>query len=160
MMAKMGLTPIYQRPRTSDPHPQHRVYPYLLRKLAIERPNHVWCIDVTYIPMRRGFLYLVAIMDWASRKVLAWRLSNTLDAGFCAAALEEALARYGRPEIVNTDQGSGVLAELRRRPDLVVSHAQLLRAVWSPRGRIGSIISASRCAACGRSWKRMQAGPA
>jgi len=160
LMAKMGLTPIYQRPRTSDPHPQHRVYPYLLRKLAIERPNHVWCIDVTYIPMRRGFLYLVAIMDWASRKVLAWRLSNTLDAGFCAAALEEALARYGRPEIVNTDQGSGVLAELRRRPDLVVSHAQLLRAVWSPRGRIGSIISASRCAACGRSWKRMQAGPA
>jgi len=107
LMTKMGLTPIYQRPRTSDPHPQHRVYPYLLRKLAIERPNHVWCADVTYIPMRRGFLYLVAIMDWASRKVLAWRLSNTLDAGFCAAALKEALARYGRPEIFNTDQGSG-----------------------------------------------------
>ena len=80
LMAKMGLSPIYQRPRTSDPHPQHRVYPYLLRKLAIERPNHVWCADVTYIPMRRGFLYLVAIMDWTSRKVLAWRLSNTMDA--------------------------------------------------------------------------------
>ncbi|WP_066762217.1 IS3 family transposase, partial [Croceicoccus pelagius] len=106
LMAKMGLTPIYQRPRTSDPHPQHRVYPYLLRKLAIERPNHVWCADVTYIPMRRGFLYLVAIMDWATRKVLAWRLSNTMDAGFCVAALEEALARYGKPEIFNTDQGS------------------------------------------------------
>ncbi|MDF2640561.1 MAG: integrase [Novosphingobium lindaniclasticum] len=106
LMAKMGLTPIYQRPRTSDPHPQHRVYPYLLRKLAIERPNHVWCADVTYIPMRSGFLYLVAIMDWATRKVLAWRLSNTMDAGFCVAALEEALARFGKPEIFNTDQGS------------------------------------------------------
>jgi putative transposase len=106
LMAKMGLTPIYQRPRTSDPHPQHRVYPYLLRKLAIDRPNHVWCADVTYIPMRRGFLYLVAIMDWATRKVLAWRLSNTMDAGFCVAALEEALARFGKPEIFNTDQGS------------------------------------------------------
>ena len=78
----------------------------LLRKLAIERPNHVWCADVTYIPMRRGFLYLVAIMDWATRKVLAWRLSNTMDAGFCVAALEEALTRFGKPEIFNTDQGS------------------------------------------------------
>ncbi len=106
LIAKMGLTPIYQRPRTSDPHPQHRVYPYLLRKLTIERPNHVWCADVTYIPMRRGFLYLVAIMDWATRKVLAWRLSNTMDAGFYVAALEEALARFGKPEIINTDQGS------------------------------------------------------
>ena len=106
LMAKMGLTPIYQRPRTSDPHPQHRVYPYLLRKLTVERPNHVWCADVTYIPMRRGFLYLVAIMDWATRKVLAWRLSNTMDGGFCVVALEEALARFGKPEIFNTDQGS------------------------------------------------------
>ena len=104
LMAKMGLSSIYQRPRTSDLHPQHRIYPYLLRKLAIERPNHVWCADVTYIPMRRGFLYLVAVMDWATRKVLAWRLSNTMDASFCVAALEEALARFGRPEIFNTDQ--------------------------------------------------------
>jgi putative transposase len=103
-MAKTGLAPIYQRPRTSDPHP--RVYPYFLRKLAIDRPNHVWCDDVAYIPMRKGFLYLVAVMDWASRKVLAWRLSNTMDTGFCVAALEEALARFGRPEIFNTDQGS------------------------------------------------------
>jgi len=106
LMARMGLSPIYQRPRTSDPHPQHRVYPYLLRKLAIERPNQVWCADVTYIPMRQGFLYLVAVMDWATRKVLAWRLSNTMDAGFCVGALEDALARFGRPEIFNTDQGS------------------------------------------------------
>jgi putative transposase len=106
LMGKMGLSPIYQRPRTSDPHPQHRIYPYLLRKLVIERPNHVWCADITYIPMRRGFLYLVAIMDWATRKVLAWRLSNTMDAAFCVAALEEALTRFGKPEIFNTDQGS------------------------------------------------------
>ena len=106
LMSRMGLSPIYQRPRTSDPNPQHRVYPYLLRKLVIDRPNQVWCADITYIPMRRGFLYLVAIMDWATRKVLAWRLSNTMDAGFCVAALEEALSRFGKPEIFNTDQGS------------------------------------------------------
>ena len=105
-MRKIGLSPIYQAPKTSEPHPQHKIYPYLLRHLTIERPNQVWCADVTYIPMRRGFLYLVAIMDWASRKVLAWRLSNTMDADFCVAALEEAIARYGRPDIFNTDQGS------------------------------------------------------
>jgi len=106
LMRKIGLAPIYQAPKTSAPHPQHKIYPYLLRHLAIERPNQVWCADVTYIPMRRGFLYLVAIMDWASRKVLAWRLSNTMEADFCVAALEEAIARYGRPDIFNTDQGS------------------------------------------------------
>ena len=106
LMTKMGLSPIYQRPRTSDPHPQHRIYPYLLRPLVVERPNQVWCADITYIPMRRGFLYLVAIMDWATRKMLAWRLSNTMDVGFCVMALEEALARFGAPDIFNTDQGS------------------------------------------------------
>jgi len=106
LMAKMGLAAIYQRPRTSDPHPEHRIYPYLLRDLAITRPNQVWCADVTYLPMRRGFLYLVAIMDWATRKVLAWRISNTMDAGFCVEALRDAMARHGKPEIFNTDQGS------------------------------------------------------
>ncbi len=106
LMTKMGLAPIYQRPKTSEPHPQHRIWPYLLRHLTIDRPNQVWCADVTYIPMRRGFLYLVAVMDWFSRKVLAWRLSNTMDADFCVAALAEAMARFGRPEIFNTDQGS------------------------------------------------------
>jgi putative transposase len=106
LMRKMGLEAIYQRPRTSRPHPEHQVYPYLLRGVDITEPNHVWCADVTYIPMRRGFLYLVAIMDWASRKVLSWRLSNTLEAGFCVDALKEALAMYGRPGIFNTDQGS------------------------------------------------------
>ena len=106
LMARMGLAAIYQRPRTSDPHPAHAVYKYLLRNLMIDRPNQVWCADITYIPMRRGFLYLVAIMDWASRKVLAWRLSNTMEADFCIEALREALARFGAPEIFNTDQGS------------------------------------------------------
>ena len=105
-MRLMGLQAIYRAPRTSAPHPEHRVYPYLLRGLAIERANHVWCADITYIPVQRGFLYLVAIMDWASRYVLAWRLSNTLDASFCTDALDEALARHGAPEIFNTDQGS------------------------------------------------------
>jgi putative transposase len=106
LMAKMGLVPIYQRPRTTVPHPDHQVYPYLLREMVIDRPNQVWCADITYIPMRRGFLYLVAVMDWSTRKVLSWRVSNTMDADFCIEALEEALARFGRPEIFNTDQGS------------------------------------------------------
>jgi putative transposase len=106
LMAKMGLEPIYQRPRTTVPHPEHRIYPYLLRELVIDRPNQVWCADITYIPMRRGFLYLVAVMDWATRKVLSWRVSNTMDADFCIEALEEALERFGKPEIFNTDQGS------------------------------------------------------
>jgi putative transposase len=106
LMGLMGLAAIYQAPRTSAPHPAHRIYPYLLKELVIERPNQVWCADITYIPVQRGFLYLVAIMDWATRHVLAWRLSNTMDARFCVEALEEALARYGKPEIFNTDQGS------------------------------------------------------
>lgn len=106
LMRLMGLEAIYRAPRTSTPHPGHRVYPYLLRNVAVSRPDQVWCADISYIPVRRGFLYLVAIMDWASRHVLAWRLSNTMDAGFCVDALDEALARFGRPGIFNTDQGS------------------------------------------------------
>lgn len=106
LMRLMGLAAIYQAPRTSAPHPGHRVYPYLLKGLAIEWPDHVWCADITYIPVRRGFLYLVAIMDWATRHVLAWRLSNTMDARFCVEALNDALTKHGRPEIFNTDQGS------------------------------------------------------
>ena len=106
LMRLMGLQAIYQAPRTSAPHPQHRIYPYLLRNMAINRPNQVWCADITYIPVQRGFLYLVAIMDWATRHVLAWRLSNTMDASFCIEALNEALSKHGKPEIFNTDQGS------------------------------------------------------
>jgi len=106
LMRLMGIEAIYQAPRTSDPHPAHKIYPYALKGLSITRPNDVWCTDITYIPMGRGFLYLVAVMDWASRKVLSWRLSNTMDTGFCIEALEEALEIYGAPEIFNTDQGS------------------------------------------------------
>src|ERR671932_1110150 len=106
LMAKMGLAPIYQRPRTAVPNPEHRVFPCRLRDLAIERPNQVWCADITYLPMRRGFLYLVAVMDWATRKVLAWRVSNTMEVEFCLEVLEEAMARFGRPEIFNTDSKS------------------------------------------------------
>jgi len=106
LMRLMGLEAIYQAPRTSNPHPAHKIYPYLLGNLAIVHSDHVWCADITYIPVRRGFLYLVAIMDWATRHVLAWRLSNTMDTGFCIAALREAMARHGKPEIFNTDQGS------------------------------------------------------
>ncbi len=106
LMRIMGLRAIYQEPRTSAPHPEHKTYPYLLRSLAVTRPNQVWCTDITYIPIKRGFLYLVAIMDWYSRRVLSWRLSNSMDVSFCLEALEEAFARYGQPEIFNTDQGS------------------------------------------------------
>jgi putative transposase len=106
LMAKMGLAAIYQRPKTTVPHPEHKVWPYLLRDMAIDRPDQVWCADITYIPMRRGFLYLVAIMDWWSRRVLAWRLSNTMDTDFCIEALEEAMTKFGKPTIFNTDQGS------------------------------------------------------
>jgi putative transposase len=110
LMQLMGLAAIYQRPRTSQPAPEHRIYPYLLRGLVIERINQVWAADICYIPMARGFLYLVAVMDWVSRYVLAWRLSNLLDTSFCIAALEEALSK-GRPEIFNTDQGSQFTGE-------------------------------------------------
>ena len=106
LMRLAGLAAIYQRPNTSKPAPAHKIYPYLLGGISIERVNQVWCADVTYIPMAKGFLYLVVIMDWVSRAVLAWRLSNTLGAEFCVEALEEALSRHGRPEIFNTDQGS------------------------------------------------------
>jgi putative transposase len=106
LMRKMGIEAIYRRANMSRRHPAHPVFPYLLRELAIDRPNQVWAADVTYIPMERGFVYLVAVIDWFSRKVLSWRVSNSLTADFCVDALEEAIARYGRPEIFNTDQGS------------------------------------------------------
>lgn len=106
LMRLMGIEAVYPKPRTSRPHPDHKVYPYLLRGLTINRPNQVWATDITYIPMAKGFMFLVAIMDWHSRKVLSWRISNTLETAFCIEALEEALSRYGKPEIFNTDQGS------------------------------------------------------
>ena len=104
LMRLMGLMPIYQKPNTSRPAKGHKTYPYLLRGLRVVRPNQVWCSDITYLPMRRGFLYLVAIMDWHTRKVLAWRISNTLEADFCVEALNEAIHKFGPPEIMNTDR--------------------------------------------------------
>jgi len=106
LMRLMGIEALGPKPNTSKPAPGHKIYPYLLRGLTIERPNHVWAADITYIPIGEGFLYLVAIIDWASRAVLSWRLSNTMDTSFCVDALEDALGRFGRPEIFNTDQGS------------------------------------------------------
>ncbi len=106
LMRVMGIEALVPRPGTSKPAPGHKIHPYLLRGVAITEPNHVWASDITYIPMAHGFLYLVAVIDWASRAVLAWRLSNTMDTSFCIAALDEALARYGKPKIFNTDQGS------------------------------------------------------
>jgi len=106
LMRKMGIAALGPKPRTSRPEPGHKIYPYLLRNLTIDRPNQVWAADITYIPIGRGNLYLVAIMDWASRAVLAFRLSNTMDVSFCVSALEEAIARFGKPDIFNTDQGS------------------------------------------------------
>ena len=106
LMKKMGIEALYKKPNTSRRHPAHPVYPYLLRDLEINRPNHVFAADITYIPMKRGFVYLFAVLDWASRRVLSWRLSNTLTTDFCIEAVQEAIHRYGKPEIFNTDQGS------------------------------------------------------
>ena len=119
LMRRMGIEALYRRPRTTKPEPGHQIHPYLLRGVEITRANQVWAMDVTYIPMARGFVYLVAVVDWFSRKILAWRLSITMDSAFCIEAVEEALAKHGKPEIFNTDQGSqftgaaftGVLAD-------------------------------------------------
>jgi putative transposase len=106
MMKRMGIEALYRRPNTSKPAPGHKIYPYLLHSTAVERPNQVWAMDITYIPMARGFVYLAAVVDWFSRRVLAWRLSITMEVEFCLEAVEEALAKHGKPEIFNTDQGS------------------------------------------------------
>jgi putative transposase len=111
LMRRMGIEAIYRRPNTSKPAPGHRIYPYLLRGLTITRPNQVWAMDITYIPMARGFVYLAAVVDWFSRRVLAWKLSITLETAFCIETLEEALSSNGRPEIFNTDQGSQFTSE-------------------------------------------------
>ena len=125
LMRVMGIEALVPRPGTSKPGPGHKIYPYLLRGLAIAEPNHVWAADITYIPMARGFLYLVAIIDWASRAVLAWRLSNTIDSRFCVEALEEALERYGKPKIFNTDQGaqftSATFTDKLEKADVAIS---------------------------------------
>jgi putative transposase len=106
LMRRMGIEAIYRRPNTSKPKPGHKIYPYLLRRLTIDRPDYVWAMDISYIPMKRGFVYLAAVIDWFSRRVLAWRISITMEVDFCIEVLEEAIARHGKPEIFNTDQGS------------------------------------------------------
>ena len=106
LMRRMGIEALYRRPRTTKPEPGHKIFPYLLRDLAITRPNQVWAMDITYIPMAKGFVYLAAVLDWFSRRVLSWKLSITMEAAFCVETLEDALARHGKPEIFNTDQGS------------------------------------------------------
>lgn len=125
LMRLMGLEAIYPKKKTSRPHPGHKIYPYLLRNMKIDRPNQVWAADITYIPMARGFMYLVAVMDWNSRKVLSWRLSNTLDAEFCVDALEDAINRFGTPDIFNTDQGaqftSKSFTDVLKRHDIKIS---------------------------------------
>jgi len=108
LMKKMGIEALYRRPNTSKPAPGHKIYPYLLRDISVDRPNQVWTTDITYIQMARGFVYLVVVLDWFSRRVLSWRVSITLEVDFCLEAVEEALARHGKPEIFNNDQGSHV----------------------------------------------------
>ena len=120
LMKRMRIEALYRKPRLSKPHPGHKIYPYLLRDLDITRANHVWASDITYLPMAKGFCYLVAIMDWASRRVLAWRLSNTLDVSFCTEALEEAIRKHGVPDIFNSDQGSQFTSEAFT--DILKSH--------------------------------------
>ena len=106
LMKRMGIEALYRRPRTTKPEPGHKIYPYLLRGMAITRPDHVWAMDITYIPMARGFVYLAVVLDWFSRRVLSWRVSITMEAAFCVETLEDALACHGKPDIFNTDQGS------------------------------------------------------
>lgn len=124
-MRLMGLTAIYPKPNTSRAHPENKIYPYLLRTVTVEQPNQVWCADITYIPMKRGHLYLVAVMDWYSRKILTWRLSNTMDSDFCVDALNDAIQRYGKPRIFNTDQGaqftSKVFTDVLKNAGILIS---------------------------------------
>ncbi|MFT5507718.1 MAG: putative transposase [Hyphomicrobiaceae bacterium] len=125
LMKRMGIEALYRRPRTTKPEPGHKIYPYLLRDMTITQPNQVWAMDITYIPMARGFVYLAAVLDWATRRVLSWRLSITMEASFCVEALEEALEKYGKPEILNTDQGSqftgAAFTGVLHRDDIAIS---------------------------------------
>ncbi len=125
LMKRMGIEALYRRPRTTKPEPDHKIYPYLLRDMTITQPNQVWAMDITYIPMARGFVYLAAVLDWATRRVLSWRLSITMEASFCVEALEDALAKYGKPEIFNTDQGSqftgAAFTSVLHRNDVAIS---------------------------------------
>jgi putative transposase len=134
LMKRMGIEALYRRPRTTQPEPGHKIYPYLLRGMEIVRPNQVWAMDITYIPMARGFVYLAVVLDWFSRRVLSWRVSITMEATFCVETLEDALARHGKPDICNTDQGSQFTGTAHRSLDKD-------SPVSRPAQRIGRIVS-------------------
>ena len=148
LMAKMGIAALYRKPNTSKRHPAHKIYPYLLRGLTIARANHVWAMDITYLPMARGFVYLAAVMDWATRRVLAWRVSNTLTTDFCIEAVEEAIALYGKPEIFNTDQGSQFTSD----DFIICCTATAWRSAWTAGAAGGTTCSWNGCG--GRSSTR------
>jgi putative transposase len=151
LMRKMGIAALGPKPRTTKPAPGHKIFPYLLRNLTINRPNRVWAADITYLPIGCGFLYLVAVIDWSSRAVLSWRLSNTMDVGFCVSALEEALARFGTPEIFNTDQSLPRrrlgAASSPARPSRACSPPPASRSRWTGAGGGWTTYSSSGCGA-------------
>src|SRR5215213_8046204 len=135
LMKRMGLEAIYRKPNTSKPAPGHKLYPYLLRGVSVDRPNQVWAMDITYVPMARGFVSLAAVVDWFSRRVLSWQVSITLEAAFCVEALEDALARHGRPEVFNTDQGSqpSLKRSSQHQPDRIAAPRRGPRRVFATR---------------------------
>jgi putative transposase len=143
LMKRMGIEALYRRPRTTKPEPGHKIYPYLLRGMAITRPNQVWAMDITYIPMARGFVYLAVVLDWFSRRVLSWRLSITMEAAFCIETLDDALARYGKPEICNTDRVRSLLA--RHSPACWPTTRS--PSAWTARAHGGTTSSSSGCGA-------------
>ena len=154
LMRRMGIEALYRRPRTTKPEPGHKIYPYLLRGIEIARPNQVWAMDITYIPMARGFVYLAVVLDWFSRRVLSWRLSITMDAAFCVETLEDALARHGKPEIFNTDQGASSPA----RPSPACSPTTALRSAWMAKAP-GATTSSSSDYGAASNTRRCICGP-
>jgi putative transposase len=149
LMQRMGIEALYRRPRTTKPEPGHKIYPYLLRGMAITRPNQVWAMDITYIPMARGFIYLAVVLDWFSRRVLSWRLSITMEAAFCVETLEDALACHGKPDIFNTDRARSS----RAKPSPAFSPTTALRSAWTARALGGTICSSSGCGAASNTRK-------
>ena len=154
LMKRMGIEALYRRPRTTKPEPGHKIYPYLLRDLEIARQNQVWAMDIAYIPMARGFVYLTVVLDWFSRRLLAWRLSITMEASFCVEALEDALAHHGKPEIVNTDRARSSPAW----PSLACSLSKASRSAWMAKALGGTMCSSSVCGAPSNT-KRYICGP-
>ncbi len=145
LMRRMGIEALYRRPRTTKPEPGHKIYPYLLRGMEITRPNQVWAMDITYIPMARGFVYLAVVLDWFSRRVLSWRVSITMEAAFCVETLEDALARHGKPEIFNTDQGSQFTGEAFT--GVLADNTTALRSAWTARALGATTSSSNGCGA-------------